>query len=191
MGALFSPVCRNGPIAFQLPLSVGPAKGRRDLTLLALLLGCQQQQKPDREELRDDWRHPGAGGAVVHPNSVTVAQGASPLLYRVQQPGTLHVTDMTSGSECWPARSFSPARLSGSMRTRAFLPIKRSSAPARCRAGTSIRSLSMKKPRKPGGRGSKPPDPPRPPLVSRPMGRDVEKFWLRKLVEPVAGPILL
>lgn len=67
--------------------------------LVALLLGCQQQQQPPREDLRDSWRHPGAGGAVVHPNSVTVAQGASPLLYRAQQPGTLHVTDVTNGSE--------------------------------------------------------------------------------------------
>lgn len=69
--------------------------------LVALLLGCQQQQKQkvDREDLRDVWNHPGAGGAVVHPNSVTVAQGPSPLLYQVQQSGTLHVTDTTNGNE--------------------------------------------------------------------------------------------
>jgi hypothetical protein len=63
------------------------------------LLGCQQRPQVDREEMREVWQHPGAGGAVAHPNSVIVAQGASPLLYQVQQAGTLHVTDTTNGSE--------------------------------------------------------------------------------------------
>lgn len=67
--------------------------------LLALLLGCQQQPKVDREEMRDVWQHPGAGGAVAHPNSVILAQGPSPVVYQVQQSGTVHIMDTTNGIE--------------------------------------------------------------------------------------------
>lgn len=70
------------------------------LAVSALSGGCQpHRQQVDRTDMRDVWRHPGAGAGVAHPGSVTIAQGPGPLVCQVQQSGTLHVMDATTGGE--------------------------------------------------------------------------------------------
>ena len=63
------------------------------------MCGCQPEQKHDyAADFRDSWQSPASAG-VEHPRSLAVAQGSSPLFYRGQQAGILHITDVTTGTE--------------------------------------------------------------------------------------------
>ena len=69
---------------------------------VASAAGCHSAPAPAdkqaRQDLRDAWarRTP---GDLQHPTSVTVAQGRSPVVYQVQEPVVVHITDTTAGKE--------------------------------------------------------------------------------------------
>lgn len=66
------------------------------------LVGTACQPKPAdrqaREDLRDAWARK-TPGDLQHPGAVLVAQGRSPLVFQVQEPAVVHITDTTVGKE--------------------------------------------------------------------------------------------
>ena len=65
-------------------------------------VGCRSE-KSDKEKAREDfraaWAHRTPPQAAEHPTSMVVAQGASPLVFQVQEPCTVHIIDATTGAE--------------------------------------------------------------------------------------------
>jgi len=71
-------------------------------TCAPLLIGCSQPAREPQYSAQDKqlfWRPDQSTPAVSHPDSVLLAKGPAPLVYQVQQPGDVTVTDLTSGKQ--------------------------------------------------------------------------------------------